>query len=176
MERVSYTEDASLMKSAALKAIAICGAVFLVGLFIIMNFNKLGYFESALGGSLLGGGGAGLFMCLKTLNRSKRPLETIVSADANGLTFATGENQSRTVAWADIRAIVPATKGIQKGIAATIANPDAYLESLSAAEKKRAKDYRRFFGSPFSIKTNYCTESREAIADALNKVRQHYTA
>lgn len=170
MEKLVYRDDAEIMRKTVIRATVICALITLVGLLWLPNFGKVGYIGAALGGCAIGGGGVGLVLNLKMLGRSKRPMDTIIQADEKGITLSTGEGTTRTVVWEQIRAIRPATRGVQKGIAVDITDPDGYFKSLSASEKKIVRDYHSFFGSPFSVKVNYCKASQEEMSVELNRV------
>lgn len=175
MGSISYQENATILKKSALRSIVLSIFALLLAFFMLSNFGKLGALGGALAGAALGGGGMGLFQGFKTLSRSNGTLQALITANNAGITLSTIPNQSRTVEWREIQSIQPVRKGIQKGVAIRIANPDAYFQTLSSKEKRLGKDYRRVFGSPFAVNVHGCDATNEEIARALNQARALHT-
>lgn len=172
MNRVSYRENPAKMKSASIRNFFICLVLTLVGLWIVSNVGRIGYIEAALAGALLGGGVFGMIAGLKTLGRSKGPMEDIIAADAAGITLSTCQGSSRLVPWSDVKSIRPASRGVQKGVAVDVADPNAYFQSLTAKERKQIKDYRNFFSSPCSVRINYVDAAQQEIVGELSRLWQ----
>ncbi len=165
---LSFPEDKAKSRAVAVKLLLAGGLAFLAGLYLLFWLPRRGYVEAALGGSLLGGGGAALGMAVIILSRLGKEPVVLLAADDAGVTLATGRTTSRTIPWAEIRSVSARNKGIQRGVAFEIADPDAYLARLSPAERKQAKQNRRFFGSPVSVNTLLCATPNAEIAARLS--------
>ena len=169
MTPLTYLEDPGKLRTSTIRNSIICAVLAIVGLLVVFNMRKMGYLEMALGGSMLGGGGMGLYYAIKGFSRIGKPPVKLLSADDNGITICTGENMAKLIPWKDIQSIKPAQKGIMHGVSIILKQPDLYFESLSSSEKTLAKQNKQLFGSPASIKTQNCVVSKEEIANELNK-------
>ena len=129
------------------------------------SYMAVGFFGALAGISIMLA-----FIALKNLTTAKESF--LISGDENGITIKTSKDNTRTLMYSEIADIKAIQKGLlNKGVVLMMKNPEEYINSLSAEEKKQAKMNKQNFKSPVAVNVSFCEKSPVEIVNALQNTR-----